>query len=244
MSDEVVAPDTPETPMEEEETGKEMDTVGKDSGFLNFSDMQSKDFVPLAAMTDSNSNLPVSDMPSLDSRKEEEEAKEMVTVDNDSTFIKFEDMNSRDFRALDSVGDEPAPSALADVEPVKQIQFAELGSGSDDDVGAVEMAEIGHNSGVLVDFADMKSTDFPAAVVSLKTPPSLLSGSTGVPGSVDETPGMPPKIGKLDVDGLPNVQTPPRSLGTEDIDVKDDEAQREPTKMDGLDLLDLDMDAK
>ena len=176
MSDEVVAPDSPAGPTEEEDTGKEMDTVGKESGFLNFSDMQSKDFVPLAAMTDSNSNLPVSDMPSLDSRKEEEEeAKEMVTVDNDSTFVKFEDMNSRDFRALDSVGEEPAPSALADVEPVKQIQFAELGS--DDDVGGVEMAEIGHNSGVLVDFADMKSTDFPAAVVSLKTPPSLLSGS-------------------------------------------------------------------
>ena len=94
-----------------------------------------------------------------------------------------------------------------------------------------------------VDIADMKSTDFPA--VSLKTPPSFGSPGLGSPGSYGRTPGMPPTVGAGGtVNGLPDVATPPRSTPAEPLDVKEDEATREPTKMEGLDLLELDIDAK
>lgn len=248
MTDAVVAPPEPEsvdTFHEEEEPGKEMDTEEKESTVLNFSSLKSRDFVPISEMTESNPGLEPSDMPSLiESQKEEEEAKEMVMVDNDSTVIAFSEMKSTDFRGLDSVGDSPAPTDIADVEPVRQIQFAELQASSDgEDNGEVEMAEIGHNSGLLVDIADMKSTDFPA--VSLKTPPSFGSPGLGSPGSYGRTPGMPPTVGAGGtVNGLPDVATPPRSTPAEPLDVKEDEATREPTKMEGLDLLELDIDAK
>lgn len=103
------------------------------------------------------------------------------------------------------------------------------------------MAEIEHNSGLLVDIADMKSTDFPA--VSLKTPPSFSSPGLVSPGSYGRTPGMPPGAGGT-VNGLPDVAAPPWSTPAEPLDVNEDETTRESTKMEGLYLLELDIDPK